>query len=273
MTRRYVQRSSSLRAALVRLGAAALCFGVFCGVGRLVSSNCRDSDQGRFVGFLNNSVNSVVEYDGDFLSGVEGGRADFVTLGGSPVLAASDVETSDPKVVGVKHSGESSPLGLSAATKDDAPLVGAEFEEESVAKNDPKADWQDELALTPYETPTFAPLQAKAWGENASLDDDANSDDVALLFAPSTLVRPDGSLVYEPATARDSTRFFAETKAEQSAPVQRDDVSQVGAIVPSKTFSSQFVDSPVYFENVSRSGVGVRRGATPGTGSVSVSIN
>ena len=35
----------------------------------------------------------------------------------------------------------------------------------------------------------------------------------------------------------------------------------------------QFVDSPVYFENVSRSGVGVRRGATPGPGSVSVSIN
>lgn len=273
MSKDSVQRSNSLKAALTRLGAAALCVGVFCGVGRVVSSTCRYADQDRFVGFLNNSANSIVEYDGDFLSGGEGSRADYVNLGSSPALVESNVLTSDPKVVGVKHTGAPSSLDASVATNDEEPLFGAEFDEESVAKNDPKADWQDELALTPYETPTFAPLQAKVWSENASLDDDADLDDIASLFAPSTLVRPDGSLVYEPATTRESTRFFAETKAEQSAPVRRGEVSQVGAIVPAQALSSQFVDSPVFLENVSRTGVGVRRGAMPGTGEVTVSVN
>ncbi|MBR4750991.1 MAG: hypothetical protein IK077_04460 [Thermoguttaceae bacterium] len=277
MTKRNVQRSESLKAALIRLSAAVLCVGVFCGVGRIVSSTTQDSDQGRFVGFLNNSAGNLVVYEGDFLSGGESKQANSATLGASFAFESADAQTatSSPQMIGVKHSETRSPLNLNEdlATSGDAAIIGAEFVDDAVAESAPNDDWQSELALTPYETPTFVPLQAKVWSENATLTDDAFADDVALLFAPSTLIRPDGSLVYEPATSRESTRFFAETKAEQNASVRRGDVAQVGAVVSSNALSSQLVDNPVYLEGASRNGVGIRRGAMPGTGAVSISVN
>ncbi len=274
------RQPNPFRTALTRVGAAFLCVAAFSGMGLAVSSMSRGIDQDRFIGVLNNASNYLVVRKGDHLSGSNANqneRSDFATLARSLAL---DSSATNPLDVGVDRPEAPIAQGESLFSKDLERLSGSEFEKETidesekngVVENDFKDGWQDELALTPYETPKFEPLPSKAWNDNLELAYDSDNPDDALPFAPSTLVKPDGSLTYKPAPAQDSTRFFAETKAERNSPAQRGGVSQVEAVLPSKANSFQSVSHPVYVDGFARDGA-LRRGAAPGTGVVSIDVD
>lgn len=274
----YRQHSSSLRAVVVRLGAAVLCVGCFGGIAATVSTMSAHLDQSGVVGIANASINNRIELGEVCLSGA-GREVDGV-------LASSLAEENQalnnlgvPEMRDVKLGDGASLLSERLSVNDAALMRGAEFGVGSIFDSNQSAHpvvdmdsiWQTELAYQPYETPKFAEIQPIAINDYAVFDGNKSSANAEFAFMPSTLLRSDGSHTYVPPAPRDSLRFFAETKAAQNRK-QPNDVTQAGGSI-STNAPSQRINSPVYIERNARKSVGVRRGATPGTGVVAISID
>ncbi len=246
------KRNATLLSSFGKLGAAAALLVVFWGVACLVSS----FSETHYGSFLNKT---------HFLTDISGAHD---TFDGEYLVALDAVDPFMPSILSVSYeasASENRAQDLSAirsgadfddefnaedAKRDNAFALagngpqGAEFAdaESASAELDPQNAWNAELAFKPIELPTFVDVHSDFWKNDAyrvASDefDPLLSQDEMEMFVPSTLVTKDGATTYS------VNRFFVETKAEASAPVNAEnnaetqranEVTQTSLLLPLK---------------------------------------